>query len=131
MKLYSYVMIYDTGFAPNPFWGYCTLATCKPGIRRVAKQGDWIIGCGSTSNVGTGKLIYAMKITEPPLDFENYDKDRRFQKKKPKEHRDLRYKRGDNIYFKDEMGNWHQRLSMHCLGQMKTDFGGKRVLVSD
>ena len=55
MKLYSYVMIYDTGFAPNPFWGYCTLATCKPGIRRPAEQGDWIIGSGYKQNVGTGR----------------------------------------------------------------------------
>ena len=22
--------MHDTGFAPNPFWGYCTLAVCTP-----------------------------------------------------------------------------------------------------
>ncbi len=28
----------DYGFAPNPFHGICTLATCKPVIRRVARR---------------------------------------------------------------------------------------------
>ena len=32
-KLYAYVMTYDTGFAPNSFYGVCTLACCKPKIR--------------------------------------------------------------------------------------------------
>ena len=29
-RLYSYVLRKDTGFAPNPYSGYCTLACCKP-----------------------------------------------------------------------------------------------------
>ena len=29
MRLFAYKMTHDTGFAPNPFWGYLTLATCK------------------------------------------------------------------------------------------------------
>ena len=38
MVIYEYVMTDDTGFAPNPFYGICTLACCKPVIRRgVAK----------------------------------------------------------------------------------------------
>ena len=37
--LYSYVITRDYGFAPNPFGGICTLATCKPGIRNHAKVG--------------------------------------------------------------------------------------------
>lgn len=34
----------DTGFAPNPFFGILTLATCKPGIRLTKKVGDYIAG---------------------------------------------------------------------------------------
>ena len=30
VRLCSYVVKYDTGFAPNPFWGFCTLAACTP-----------------------------------------------------------------------------------------------------
>ena len=29
MSLFSYVVARDTGFAPNPSGGYCTLANCK------------------------------------------------------------------------------------------------------
>lgn len=38
MKIYTYRMIYDSGFAPNPYFGLCTLSCCKPKIRKeVAK----------------------------------------------------------------------------------------------
>lgn len=39
-NLYAYAITRDLGFAPNPFHGFCTLATCKPGIRKTAKVGD-------------------------------------------------------------------------------------------
>lgn len=32
--LFSYIVRWDHGFAPNPFHGICSLATCKPGIRK-------------------------------------------------------------------------------------------------
>jgi len=38
MKVYSYIVAYDSGFAPNPFHGICTLACCKPTIRRTAHE---------------------------------------------------------------------------------------------
>ncbi|WP_225761747.1 hypothetical protein [Acinetobacter sp. Marseille-P8610] len=34
MKIFSYVVSRDFGFAPNPFFNFCTLATCKPKIRK-------------------------------------------------------------------------------------------------
>lgn len=34
MIVYEYVMTSDSGFAPNPFHGTCTLACCKPKIRK-------------------------------------------------------------------------------------------------
>lgn len=34
MIVYEYVMTSDSGFAPNPFYGACTLACCKPKIRK-------------------------------------------------------------------------------------------------
>jgi hypothetical protein len=42
--LRCYKMTYDTGFAPNPYHGVLTLATCKPDIRLHANKGDWIAG---------------------------------------------------------------------------------------
>lgn len=64
-RLYSYTITHDTGFAPNPFWGWCTLATCKPQIRRTAQVGDWIAGL---SPKATGnRLVYAMQVSERQL----------------------------------------------------------------
>ena len=42
MRLFAYKMTHDTGFAPNPFWGCLTLATCKPKIRESKRPGDWV-----------------------------------------------------------------------------------------
>ncbi len=65
--LFSYCIPYDDGAAPNPFWGLCTLAICKPGIRRVAKEGDWVVGTGSVNSPAgdaSGKVVYAMRVTQ-------------------------------------------------------------------
>ena len=63
-KLYSYVVDRDYGFAPNPFHGSCTLATCKPVIRRVGQVGDWIVGTGSSYRKRTGHIVFAMLVNE-------------------------------------------------------------------
>ena len=43
MRLFVYVQTSETGFVPNPYWDYCTLACCKPDIRRVAQDGDFVM----------------------------------------------------------------------------------------
>jgi hypothetical protein len=100
--LYSYVITRDYGFAPNPFGTYCTLATCKPGIRRSAKVGDWVIGTGSNSQKlkWGDRLIYAMQVCEK-MSFDEYWNDVRFQEKKPVMNGSKRQKYGDNIYYFD------------------------------
>ena len=35
MIIYQYVLKVDHGFAPNPFYGVCTLACCKPRMRNA------------------------------------------------------------------------------------------------
>ena len=109
MRLYSYILTYDTGFAPNPYHGYCTLATCKPKIRRSAQVGDWIIGTGS-KNMNTcskrikidksGYLVYAMRVTEV-LTFNEYWNAPRFKAKRPVKGAGKKWECGDNIYFRD------------------------------
>jgi len=129
MRLFSYVVREDSGFAPNPFWGYCTVACCKPAIRRVASIGDWVAGTGSVENVGNEKLIYAMKITDK-LTFEEYSRDKRFEKKIPSF--GLKEERGDNIYYLNSNKKWVQRQpSYHSKRDMKRDLSGKYVLISD
>lgn len=105
MRIHSYVVFRDFGFAPNPFHGYCTLATCRPDIRSRASIGDWIIGTGSATRNDRTKLIYAMKVEEV-VDFESYFEDDRFQDKKPDLTKSSKFNYGDNIYTKNEKGDW-------------------------
>lgn len=64
MKFYSYVIPRDFGFAPNPYFGYCTLATCKQGIRKSAHVGDWIGAFGAASMTIRGRLVSLMLVDE-------------------------------------------------------------------
>ncbi|MFJ1521798.1 hypothetical protein ACG59Z_18255 [Acinetobacter sp. ABJ_C1_1] len=111
MKIISYVVRRDYGFAPNPFFEYCTLATCKPDIRKSAVVGDWIIGTSSISTGSLNKLIFAMKVTEK-LTFNEYWSDPRFIDKRPILDRSRKYQYGDNIYHKENL-EWIQLPSHH------------------
>ena len=138
-RIYSYVVRYDSGFAPNPFYGYCTLATCKPDIRRSAKIGHWIVGSGSNAKQVRrgGYLVYAMQVTEA-LSFDEYAQDSRFERKKPFRRGSRKQSCGDNIYFRDSSDcDWCQRDSFHSQenghrhpGHVETDTGVNRVLIS-
>lgn len=112
MRLYSYVVRYDIGFAPNPFYGWCTLATCKQDLRANASVGDWIVGTGSaTKNLG-GRLVYAMRVEEA-LTFDEYWADTRFSHKRPNLRGSLKQQYGDNVYHHDFDGSWIQEDSRH------------------
>lgn len=115
MKAYSYVVKRDYGFAPNPFYAYCTLATCKPNIRNAAGVGDWVIGCGSAASGASGLLVFAMRVDER-LHFNLYWTSQRFQCKKPVLNGSLKQMYGDNIYhFDDSRKTWVQADSHHSL----------------
>lgn len=114
MTLYSYVIARDYGFAPNPFHGVCTLATCKQVLRRVAKVGDWIVGTGSAEYRRTGQLICAMRVSEI-MSFEDYWTDPRFLCKRPDLTGSLMQAYGDNIYSRDVGDPWKQIDSHHSL----------------
>jgi len=142
--MYSYVLDHDYGLAPNPFGEFCTLAVCKPRIRRSnnLKIGDWIIGTGSkaleklSSRKYVGKLIYAMEVQER-ITFDQYWNDERFAYKRPLVHGSLTTMYGDNIYWRDKHNGWHQLNSAHSnedgttnLKHLKSDLGGHNVLIS-
>ena len=114
MKYFAYVIARDYGFAPNPFNGFCTLATCKPDIRKQAKIGDWIFGIGSQALNCRGTLIYAMQVSEK-VSFQEYWDQARFSCKKPIMHGSLKTMYGDNIYHKNSNGGWQQEDSHHSL----------------
>ncbi|HEX9897062.1 MAG TPA: hypothetical protein VGA85_05325 [Dehalococcoidales bacterium] len=114
MKLYTYIVARDYGFAPNPFNGYCTLATCKPQIRSRASVGDWVVGTGAKTKYNlAGYLIYAMKVDEV-LEFDSYWNDPRFLGKRPLMNGSLKQLYGDNIYYRYNY-QWVQADSHHSL----------------
>lgn len=135
MAIFSYVVTHDTGFAPNPFWGRCTLACCKPAIRRCARVGDWIVGLSPKSR--DNRLVYSMEVAEV-LSYDAYFRDKRFQAKKP----DFRTggvvnKCGDNIYRPAEKGVYVQLRSTHSkkdgsedVVTKAHDLGGRNVLIA-
>ena len=138
--LYSYVLRYDDGAAPNPFWDVCTLTICKPGIRRTAVGGDWVIGTGSVNarcNDGhyhdfSSMLVYAMKVTQR-LSLPDYD--RHCQKHLPekipvKRHPDWHKRMGDCIYDYSRGDFPAIRLGVHDEGNRATDLSGQNALLS-
>ena len=134
MTLYSYTVAIDSGFAPNPFYGFCTLACCKPGIRRTAQEGDYVVGIGPK---GSGnQLVYAMRVSET-VEFDDYWQDKRFRIRRPDIEAGGKRALGDNIYRRDRAGEWQQAPSQHSHGNrqdrelMRKDISGEKVLIGD
>ena len=135
--LYIYVVDRDLGFAPNPFHGYCTLATCKPGIRKGAGVDDWIMGVGGSRLKATGRCVFLMKVTEI-LTFEEYWEDDRFKLKKPVRNGSPVMMVGDNIYHREsKVSSWIQEDSHHSnqdgsinLNNLRRDTKSSNVLIS-
>jgi hypothetical protein len=131
MKLCSYVMTHDFGFAPNPFGGYCTLAACTPNHCLVKLDpGDWLVG-HSSMKLGR-KLIYAMEILQV-LSLAAYYQDPRFQHKKPRFDRTLQEACGDNIYYEKEDGVLERHRSGFHIEKRRQDQdkNGNRVFIAD
>jgi hypothetical protein len=115
MRVFSYKIVRDFGFAPNPFKGFCTLATCKPQIRHQAIPGDLVVGCGSARLDLVGKVVFAMRVSEK-LSFSAYWADPRFTYKRPDFTGSMSKAYGDNIYHKNGE-DWVQEDSHHS-GEM-------------
>lgn len=112
-KVFIYVVARDLGFAPNPFHGLCTLATCKSRIRNSAQIGDWIFGVGGTRLNATGRCVFAMEVTEK-ITYNEYWTSPRFKDKKPVRNGSKIMMLGDNIYYYDEQNKiWWQAQSHH------------------
>jgi hypothetical protein len=139
IRLFSYKLTNDSGFAPNPFGGIMTLATCKPKIRKHKQPGDWLAGFTSgqlnSDAVGSERLIYLMQITDKIL-ISEYWNSPQYEYKKPLPDSDRKRKFGDNIYkplrknsvlpedFKQIANISHQADSM------ERDLSGRYVLIS-
>lgn len=133
--LFSYRLRYDLGSAPNPFWGTCTLAICKPRIRQRARVGDWVVGTGSAESPlpnNRTSVVYAMRVTDKKT-MEEYDQftQAHLPRKMPQpSSKDHRRRRGDSIY--DFTVNPPvQRPGVHDEYNRKTDMSGEYVLLSN
>lgn len=140
----AYVMKHDTGVAPNPFHGACSLAICTPNHKKsLSLPGDWIIGVagrGIRTELGAEndwRIIYAMKIAER-LDLDAYYNDPRFSAKIPRPRGSAIESCGDNFYCKNDEGHLchtaqtdeHQSV-VPGEGIEKQDIDGNRVFLSD
>ncbi len=140
-KMWSYKLVWDTMFAPNPLFDVLTLATCKPVIRRSPnnQKGMWIAGftaCtihnaeafgGSITrcNRGKEKLIYLAQISDIlTLDdyWEQYPQKRCDNSMN---YIDARWY-GDNIYSRNHTDNDGNVRPMTNSGKHKGVETGKR-----
>ncbi len=136
MTLYSYCIPYDSGAAPNPYWGTCTLVICKPGIRRLAKTGDWVVGLGSAASpIGdiSGQVVFAMRVSAI-MPMEEYDRfcKRNLRGKIPNwRSRVFEKKVGDCIYDFSSGERPAIRLGVHDERNRRRDLSGENALLSD
>jgi hypothetical protein len=136
-KAYFYVVDRDFGFAPNPFHGFCTLATCKPSIRNTAQVGDWVIGMGGNRLKARGRCIFAMRVSQK-ITYNEYWLGSIYLDKKPVRNGSCRMMVGDNIYHLDVRSKkWHQADSHHSntdgsanAKNLGTDTKSDKVLIS-
>lgn len=114
-NLYTYVVREDTGLAPNPFWGICTLAVCTPNHQgsRV-KCGDWI--AGFLTKTRGHRFLYAMEVDEV-LGLDDYYRDSRFETKKPDLRGSWKERCGDNFYSLGADGKWIQHRNRFHLDE--------------
>lgn len=139
MNCFRYKLEHDYGFAPNPFHGTLSLATCKGDIRNNnhIQIGDWIIGLGSVAMGNLNHLLFAMKLEEK-ITFDEYWEDIRFQNKKPILNGTLVQIYGDNVYHTNpETGDIIQENCAHSnedgtinKQHFDRDVAGKYVLLS-
>ncbi|WP_307686896.1 Nmad2 family putative nucleotide modification protein [Variovorax boronicumulans] len=140
MAIRGYKLTHDSGFAPNPFHGVLTLATCMVKIRSTRQPGDWVAGFASANLVGLARangveipymgLIYLARVSEV-MALRSYFDDPRFALKKNKIDSPHEIERaGDNIYHHDAAGAYAQVRNLHHKsGDLAHDVSGINALI--
>lgn len=124
MKAYTYVIVHDSGSAPNYDAPCATLAICKPQIRLHANIGDLVVGF-SGANLGPERhgVRWAGVVSEK-VSLSEYWSDQRFSGKKPNASRTP-----DNIYRPAGQSLVQVKNGVHDEGNSETDIEGRYVLV--
>ncbi|QMI49796.1 hypothetical protein [Burkholderia sp. MBR-1] len=138
----GYKMTHDSGFAPNPFHGVLTLATCKPKVRACRRVGEWVAGFASKDLVDRAArrgvsiprdgLVYLMQVREV-LPLHAYFEDSRFAvKQPPRESSNTIALCGDNIYYYDHRGQYEQLENRHhTRADVSRDTSGVNALIAE
>lgn len=131
MTTWTYRLDHDLGFAPNPFFGWCSLACCKPDIRKHAKLNDLIVGVAGSGERGLGRyhpqLIYWMRV-DAEMTFDQYWNDPRFTRKRPQIPGPKVRMVGDRTYrHEDGCADWSFDTSMHYIASAPQKNGGHVV----
>lgn len=132
-RVFSYIVVHDSGFSPNPFHGLLTLACCKPLIRKTAAPGDIIVGLSSRSE----RVVYAVQVADV-IGFVEYWADPEYEARRPVMNaQQIVYRTGDNIY-EPVSGGYRQLPSFHSNRDgsenpdlKRTDLGGNHVLIGE
>ncbi len=74
------------------------------------EEGDYI--AGFFTSTGEPHLVYYMRVDDV-LDYDEYFKGTRFQRKKPNLHGSWIERCGDNIYHLDLSGNWVRKKGLY------------------
>ncbi len=84
MRVHTYVIVVDSGAAPNYDKPCTTLAVCKPRIRRKANVGELVLAfAGKRVNAYEPHTVVWAGVVAEKLTFADYWNDRRFATKKP------------------------------------------------
>jgi hypothetical protein len=101
-QIYRYVLTVDGGMAPCSQDGLISLGTCKPMIRKRARENDWVAGFmpGTRNGENRGRLVWVGQISEKLTQDE-------YRKRYPH--------RRDAIYGLDANGEYCKYLDRyHC-----------------
>jgi hypothetical protein len=131
-RFFLYRLQTDSGAAPNIHGDVCTLAICKPVLRRSANVGDYIIGLrGRSGELGklgpyaTDSVLYVMRVTRK-MTFAEYDA--YCMSELP-----IKIPSPDNDFIGDcqYTATGEQRVGPHGPACAEKDLSGKFVLLGD
>ena len=125
----------NSGLAPNPFFGVCSLGLCTPNhMNANLCEGDYLIGLSSHELMrkhlwNDTRIIYAMTISKV-LGLDEYYK--KYPEKRGNHSGNILEKYGDAIYREDSRGIlMHIPESQQHIGIESQDIKGNRVFIGE
>jgi hypothetical protein len=125
VRVHTYVIVVDSGAAPNYDRPCTTLAVCKPRIRKRANVGDLVLAfAGKRVNGYESHTVVWAGVIAEKLTFAEYWDDPRFSSKKPR----AGYDHPDNFYRPIDGGLLQVSNDVHGPEHFVRDTGGIHVL---